>query len=156
MRARMKDEPQSAQAPAQGEDPHARVGGVAAPSGAVSPGAASDEKKVSGTLELDPSIRGKSFTGAIVFVTLREGGFGAGPPLAAKRLPLRAFPMPFQIGASDSMTGEPLPNDLLIEARIDHGRGSDDAPEERPVRSADRVPVGSKDVKLVLKPRPSS
>jgi len=156
MRARMKDEPQSAQAPAQGEDPHARVGVVGAPSGAVSPGAASDEKKVSGTLELDPSIRGKSFTGAIVFVTLREGGFGAGPPLAAKRLPLRAFPMPFQIGASDSMTGEPLPNDLLIEARIDTDGDPMTRPKSDPYGSADRVPVGSKDVKLVLKPRPSS
>ena len=144
MRARMKDEPRAAQAPAQGEDPHARVG------------AAPDEKKVSGTLELDPALRASSFAGAIVFVTLREGGFGAGPPLAAKRLPLGAFPMPFEIGASDSMTGEPLPKDLLIEARIDADGDPMTRPRTDPYGSADRVPVGTKDVKVVLKPRPAS
>jgi len=152
MRARKKDEPQSAQAPAEGEDPHARVPGA----GTGARGAAPVGKMVSGTLELDPSISGKSFAGAIVFVTLREGGFGAGPPLAAKRLPLGAFPMPFQIGASDSMTGESLPNDLLIEARIDTDGDPMTRPRSDPYGSADRIPIGTKDVKLVLKPRPAS
>lgn len=147
MRTRLRDDAQAADAPGPGEDPHANV--------AVG-GRARAEKKVSGVLELDPSLEGRTVPGAVVFVTLREGGFGAGPPLAAKRLPAAAFPMRFEIGSADSMTGEALPDDLLVEARIDSDGDPLTRPRSDPYGSADRVPAGSKDVKVVLKPRPQS
>lgn len=151
---------------APAEDPHAKVPVAGAAAGGAEPTppltaratapAAGPEKTVSGMLELDPSLRGQSFGGGVVFVTLREGGFGAGPPLAAKRMPVAAFPMRFEIGSKDSMTGEPLPDDLLIEARVD----SDGDPMTRspsdPYGRADRVAAGTHDVKLVLKRRPQS
>lgn len=147
MRARLRDDATAADAPGPGEDPHANV--------AVG-GRAGVDKKVSGVLELDPSLEGQVFRGAVVFVTLREGGFGAGPPLAAKRLQAGAFPMRFEIGSADSMTGEALPDDLLVEARIDSDGDPLTRPRTDPYGSADRVPAGSKDVKVVLKPRPPS
>jgi hypothetical protein len=103
-------------------------------------------------LELDASVK-QRYAGAIVFVTLREGGFGAGPPLAAKRLQASGFPMPFEIGSSDSMSGESLPDDLLVEARIDADGDPMTRPRTDPYASADRVRSGASDVKLVLKPR---
>ena len=65
-------------------------------------------------LALDPSLRAQDFAGAVLFVTLREGGFGAGPPLAARKIAVAAFPMRFEIGSADSMTGEELPDDRYL------------------------------------------
>ena len=143
-----------AEAGGAASDPHAgvSVGGSGAPGAAAAPGApAKTEKRVAGVLELDPSLVGQTFPGAIVFVTLRDGGFGAGRPLAAQRLPVSSFPMAFEIGSRDALGEEPLPDDLLIEARID----SDGDPMTRvpsdPYGRADRVSAGSTGVKLVLK-----
>jgi hypothetical protein len=108
---------------------------------------------VSGTVELDPSLAGQITPGTIVFITLRESGFGAGPPLAAKRLVARSFPIPFEIGSADSMRGDPIPDEALIEARAD----SDGDPITRspldPTARADDVKVGSTNLHLVLKRR---
>jgi cytochrome c-type biogenesis protein CcmH len=152
MRSQGSEEAQAADA----SDPHSNVPvGGGAPGGSAAPApAGAGAKKVSGLLELDASLQGQAFSGSIVFVTLREGGFGAGPPLAARRIPAGTFPMPFEIGAADSMTGEPLPDDLLIEARIDSDGDPITRPPSDPYGRADRVPAGSKDVKLVMKRRP--
>jgi len=110
-------------------------------------------RMVSGTVELDPSLSGQITPGTIVFITLRESGFGAGPPLAAKRLVARSFPIPFEIGSADSMRGDPIPDEALIEARAD----SDGDPITRspldPTARADDVKVGSTNLHLVLKRR---
>jgi cytochrome c-type biogenesis protein CcmH len=148
MQAQRREEPQAAEGPGPAEDPHADPHAGVGVAGKQGP-----EKRVAGTLELDPSLAGRSFAGTVVFVTLREGGFGAGPPLAARRLQAGSFPMPFEIGSSDSMTGEALPDDLLIEARIDTDGDPMTRPKTDPYGSADRVRAGSAGVKLVLKPR---
>lgn len=159
MRTRASDEaPAATDTRGAAEDPHAGVPVVGqAPGAAAATSRARPSgpvKKVAGTLELDKALAGRTFQGAIVFVTLREGGFGAGPPLAAKRIPAAAFPMPFEIGSADSMTGEALPDDLLIEARIDSDGDPITRPRSDPYGRADRVPAGSKDVKVVLARRP--
>jgi len=133
-------------------DPHA---GVSDPAPASGQGAApaGAEKKIAGVLELDASLAGQTFPGAIVFVTLREGGFGAGPPLAARRIPAASFPMAFEIGSRDSMTGQPLPDDLLVEARVDSDGDPLTRPPSDPYGRADRVSAGTTGVKVVLKRR---
>jgi cytochrome c-type biogenesis protein CcmH len=145
----------TADAGAAAADPHVGVpvGGPAAgpATGPAASAPASGEKKVSGVLELDASLSGQTFQGAIVFVTLREGGFGAGPPLAARRIPAAAFPMAFEIGSRDSMSGEPLPDDLLIEARIDSDGDPITRPPSDPYGRADRVAAGSTGVNILLK-----
>lgn len=157
MRSRSADDASTADASAPVEDPHANVPIGQAPRAAAgaAPAPGGSGKKVAGVLELDPSLAGQSFSGAIVFVTLREGGFGAGPPLAAKRVPAGSFPMPFEIGAADSMTGQTLPDDLLVEARIDADGDPITRPPTDPYGRADRVAAGTKNVKVVLKRKPS-
>ena len=143
-------------------NPHERVSPPGASEGAgaeigsrprASADAAGAARMVSGTVELDPSLAGQITPGTIVFITLRESGFGAGPPLAAKRLVARSFPIPFEIGSADSMRGDPIPDEALIEARAD----SDGDPITRspldPTARADDVKVGSTNLHLVLKRR---
>jgi len=155
MRTRRSADASSADA---SEDPHANVpvGGPGRTGAASAARPSGPEKKVTGLLELDASLRGQSFQGAIVFVTLRPGGFAAGPPLAAKRLTAGVFPMPFEIGSGDSMTGEALPDELLVEARIDSDGDPITRPPTDPYGSADRVSAGAKDVKVVLKRKSAS
>ncbi len=149
MRSPGGDEARAAESSGPVEDPHANVpvGEGTRPPGAV--------KKVSGILELDPSLEGQGFAGAVLFVTLREGGFGAGPPLAARKFIVGAFPVAFEIGSADSMTGEDLPDELLVEARIDSDGDPVTRPPTDPYGRADRVAVGATDVKVVLKRRPA-
>lgn len=55
----------------------------------------------------------------ILFVMARAAGVTAGPPIAVKRVPVRQFPFDVEITASDSMTGQPLPQSMNIDARLD-------------------------------------
>lgn len=160
MRSPGGDETRAADSSGPVEDPHANVPvgeetprpGMVAREAVRPPGSL---KKVSGILELDPSLGGQGFAGAVLFVTLREGGFGAGPPLAARRIIAGAFPVAFEIGSADSMTGEDLPEELLVEARIDSDGDPVTRPPTDPYGQADRVAVGARDVKVVLKRRPA-
>jgi tetratricopeptide (TPR) repeat protein len=143
-----------------GEDPHKGVadpGGGAADASRLAAGSeqapAGSAKTVAGVIELDPSVTSVPARGAIVFVTLREAGFGAGPPLAAKRIASASFPLRFEIGAADSMSGMPIPDDVLVEARVDSdGDPMTRAPSD-PYGREDHVKIGAKDVRLLLKPK---
>jgi cytochrome c-type biogenesis protein CcmH len=55
----------------------------------------------------------------IVFVIARAAGVTAGPPIAVKRVPVRQFPFEVEITTADSMTGQPLPPSMNIDARLD-------------------------------------
>jgi cytochrome c-type biogenesis protein CcmH len=56
---------------------------------------------------------------AFVFVYARAAGVTSGPPAAVKRLPATGFPIEVDLSAADSMMGQPLPEKMRIEARID-------------------------------------
>lgn len=155
---------QQAQAASGATDPHAdpHAGlGLGTPGGegrgavaepAPSAGrAASSGKRIAGTVELDPALAGQVGAGGILFVFVREAGFGAGPPVAARRLPVSSFPVAFEIGEGDAMMGQPFPDDLLVEARLD----ADGDPTTRlpsdPKARIDDVKAGTTTVRLVLK-----
>ena len=72
---------------------------------------------VGGSLDLDPALRGQ-VTG-VLFLIVREGGVEAGPPLAVQRIVPTSFPLRFEIGQDDSMTGDSLPEEVRVEARLD-------------------------------------
>ena len=142
-------------APGASEDAHAAVppppvaaGAASRPAGPPPPGR---KKRLAGVVDIDPALAAEVPPGAIVFITVREAGFGAGPPMAAKRLVAGSFPVRFEITEADSMTGEPIPNEVLLEARVD----SDGDPMTRsprdPKARLDDVKAGSGDVRLVLK-----
>jgi hypothetical protein len=107
-------------------------------------------RRVAGTVDIDPSIRSTIAPGAILFVFARRAGAAEGPPVAAKRLPA-TFPIAFELSEADSMMGQPFPDALLIEARLD----SDGDPTTRsptdPKARLDRVKAGQTDLRLVLR-----
>jgi tetratricopeptide (TPR) repeat protein len=128
-------------------DPHAGLGtpGEGAPQKSVT-----TDRRVSGTVDVDPSLTGKLPPGGILFVFARAAGVGAGPPVAVKRLPAR-FPAAFELSEADSMMGQPLPDLLLIEARLDEDGDPTTRSPSDPKARLDGVKLGRADVRLVLK-----
>ena len=126
------------------------AGGRAAPgAGPARPGA---DRKIAGVVEVDGALKGAIAPGSVVFVTVRDASFGAGPPLAAKRLPATGFPLAFEITGADSMMGETLPDSMLVEARLDpDGDPMTRSPSDPKVRLED-VKAGSTGLRLVLRP----
>jgi len=129
-------------------DPHA---GLKTPGeGAAHSQSGSTGRRVAGTIDVDASIRGKLPAGGILFVFARPAGGSEGPPIAVKRLPAR-FPAAFELSEADSMMGQPLPDQLLIEARLDEDGDPTTRPPTDPKARLDRVKVGRTDLRLVLK-----
>lgn len=126
-------------------DPHA---GIASPP-AAGAGAPAPADGIRGTIDLAPALAGRTVEGT-VFVVVREAGTLSGPPLAARRIAASRFPMPFQVGASDSMMGAELPDELAVEARLDaDGDAATRGPADLLAR-LDRVKKGADGVALVL------
>jgi tetratricopeptide (TPR) repeat protein len=154
----IKNAPVEASGPSGGENPHARVasaeGGNAAAATEpplTAPAPAEGGHRVAGVVDLDPSLKGQVAPGTIVFVTLREAGFGAGPPIAAKRFTATGFPIPFEISDADSMRGDPLPKEVLLEARADSDGDPMTRSPQDPAARQDDVKIGTTDVRLVLR-----
>jgi len=139
-----------AEAPPVGgtEDPHA---GVPPPPSAARAPSPAKGKSLAGVVDVDPLLAAEVAPGAIVFITVREAGFGAGPPMAVKRLVATSFPLRFEITTADSMTGEAIPDDLLLEARIDPDGDPMTRSPTDPRARLDDVKAGSGDVRLVLR-----
>ena len=139
--------------PAGAENPHASVGTPGGEGGAPAPhpAAGGTQRRISGTVDLDPSLKGTVSPSAVLFVFVREAGFGAGPPVAAKRLPASAFPIGFEVSESDAMMGQTFPDALLVEARLDADGDPTTRPPTDPKARQDDVKIGSTDTHLVLK-----
>jgi hypothetical protein len=120
------------------ESPHPAAGSAAAAA-------------LSGTVDLDASLKGAVGPGTTVFIAVRPAGVSAGPPVAAKRLPAHAFPLRFSITDADSMAGGTLPPKVRIEARADADGDLATRDPGDPRATLDGVAVGSSDLRLVLK-----
>ena len=153
-----------APAAASEADPHAGVpppGAATAPAAAEGPltappppsAATTGVGRVAGVVDVDPSLQGQIAPGTVVFVTLREAGFGAGPPIAARRLVAASFPLRFELSDADSMRGDPLPKEVLLEARADPDGDPMTRSPQDPAARIDDVKIGTTDVRLVLKRR---
>jgi tetratricopeptide (TPR) repeat protein len=68
------------------------------------------------TLDAAPAAKAK---GGTVFVIARAEGVSAGPPVAVKRLDVAMLPITIDLTSADSMTGQPLPPKMRLEARVD-------------------------------------
>ena len=104
----------------------------------------SKEEAVHVTLNYSGQARGT------IFIIARAAGVTAGPPAAVKRLPLSAFPITVDLSMADSMMGQPLPQKMRIEARID----SDGDPLTRDPKDPAAVIEGvvlGKSISLTLK-----
>jgi hypothetical protein len=128
-------------------NPHAGL----APQEETLPRRATADRGVSGIVDIDPSLRGKLPPTGVLFVFARAAGATSeGPPIAVKRLPA-SFPAAFELSQADSMMGQPLPDQLLIEARLDEDGDPTTRPPTDPKARLDRVKVGRADVRLILK-----
>lgn len=134
-------------APGLGSDAGAQPEPVAAAAGAGS------DRRVSGVVDLDPSLEGKVPPGTTVFVFVREADFGAGPPIAAKRLTVDRFPIAFEITAADAMRGDPIPDEILLEARADSDGDPMTRSPQDPVAKVDDLKTPASHVRLVLRPK---
>ena len=136
------------------ENPHATVpmpageGGTSrSPERTASQGS---PNAVGGSLDLDPALRGQ-LTAGVLFLMVREAGVEAGPPLAVQRMVPTSFPLRFEIGQDDSMTGDSLPDEVRVEARLDSDGDPSTRPPTDPRAVADPVALGTSDVALVLR-----
>jgi cytochrome c-type biogenesis protein CcmH len=68
------------------------------------------------TLAVGEGAKSKS---GIVYVIARTEGASGGHPVAVKRVNATTFPMTVEIGAADSMMGQPFPATVRVEARLD-------------------------------------
>jgi cytochrome c-type biogenesis protein CcmH len=140
----------SAAASAGEPDPHA---GLDAPQDRPAnsrPVAGPARIRIAGVIDIDPSLRDSISPSAVLFVFARQAGAAAGPPAAAKRLPA-TFPATFELSEADSMMGQPLPDVLLIEARLDEDGDPTTRPPTDPKARIDQVKAGRTDLRLVLK-----
>lgn len=132
---------------ASGKNPHATV---ATPGEGARPREGSGGRRVSGVVDLDPSLRSGLSPSAILFVFARPANGGEGPPVAAKRLPAN-FPVAFELSEADSMMGQPFPDKLLIEARLDSDGDPTTRPATDPKARLEGVKAGATGLRLVLR-----
>lgn len=143
------------EAPASGENPHANLPapGAAEPMPAAAAPATAEppagEAHVSGTVDVEPSVKASLPPVSILFIYAR--GPGGGPPAAVKRLQVSSFPVSFTLSSADSMMGQPLPPHVAIEARVDSDGDPLTHDPQDPSARIDDVTVGKAEVHLVLK-----
>ena len=145
----LKGEAPMAQAGAASGAPDPHVG-LATPGEGAPQRSRTTGRRVSGSVDVDPSLRSNLPPGGVLFVFARAAGVSGGPPVAVKRLPAR-FPAAFELSEADSMMGQPLPDRLLIEARLDEDGDPTTRSPSDPKARLDGVKVGRTDVQLILK-----
>lgn len=146
--------------PAAGkEDPHAGIAlppmsgegmpETTSPAPAPSQVAASpDPRAVSGTLSLANGVSVPS--GATIFLIVRPAGTKGGPPVAVSRFPAGSFPVSFEVSQANSMMGQPLPDPMEIDARVDLDGNPMTHDAGAPSGSLDNVVAGSKSLTIKL------
>ncbi len=155
--ARMRSEVAARGGPMPAEaaaNPHAALEGsgpAVAPQPLAQPATAGAAKSIAGVIDLGPGASPHQPPTAVVWVLLRPVGQRSAAPLAAKRLSA-AFPLQFSIGAADAMTGGPIPDHVLVEARLDADGNPSTRDPGDPIAFADNVAVGAADVHLRLAP----
>jgi tetratricopeptide (TPR) repeat protein len=144
----------------QAENPHEGVampgaGAPAAPPPAQpAPQARTADGRVAavfGWLEADAAVAGRIRPGTAIFLTVREAGSPQGPPVAVQRLVSGAFPLQFEIGAENSMMGQPLPPRMRIDVRADSDGDPMTRPDTDPKGFADGVELGKTGVRITVK-----
>jgi len=141
-------------APPAGEDPHASVPPPSAAAQAEpepAPAAKGVPAGVFGWIEADASVAARVRPGSVIFLTVREAGVAQGPPVAVKRLENGGFPLQFELGAGDSMMGQPLPGRMRIDVRADSDGDPMTRPASDPAGFADAVELGRTGVRITLR-----
>lgn len=132
-----------------GGEAHAQAPAPAHPAPAAAP---AEDGAVKLVVDLAPEAKGKVPAGATLFVYARPAGVTAGPPIAAKRIPVSGtFPIELTLGPSDSMMGQPFPTPAMIEARLDADGNAMTRDPSDPRAAVDQVSPGGDPVRMVLR-----
>ena len=93
--------------------------GVAEIKGNSTSVAASSAGEITGKITIDPKLKDKVDSHAVLFIIARSGG-GDGPPAAVKKIERPVFPLTYSIGSENAMMqGVPLSGKLNIIVRLD-------------------------------------
>jgi tetratricopeptide (TPR) repeat protein len=118
---------------------------------AAPPDAPGSGGAVFGWIEADAAVVARIRPGSVIFLTVRPAGVSAGPPAAVKRLQSSSFPLQFEVGAGDSMMGQPLPESMRIDVRADSDGDPLTRPPSDPAGYVDGVALGKTGVRIALK-----
>ncbi len=107
--------------------------------------------KLQGVIDVDPKLKSKVESQAVLFIIVRPAG--GGPPIAAKRIARPSFPLAYSLGPEDAMSpNAPLSGKVMVSARLDKDgdpmtRGAGDLSGEY---KKNPVEIGSAKVEIVL------
>jgi tetratricopeptide (TPR) repeat protein len=134
-----------------GENPHEDI--APSPSGAApsEARAGAGASGIFGWIEAEAAVGARIPAGTVVFVTVRPAGVAQGPPVAVKRLVSEGFPLQFELGTSDSMMGQPLPERVRIDVRADSDGDPMTRPATDPAGHVDDIALGRTGVRIVLR-----
>jgi len=119
----------------------------AAPRAEASPAPAEGQVRI--RVDLSEEARARAGAGGLLFVTARPAGIASGPPVAAKRVPVEAFPVELSLGPADSMMGQPFPSPARIDVRLDRDGDATTREPDEPRAHAEGVEAGA-EIRLVL------
>ena len=75
--------------------------------------------EITGKITIDPKLKDKADSQAVLFIIARPGG-GDGPPAAVKKIERPVFPLTYSIGSENSMMqGVPLSGKLNLSVQLD-------------------------------------
>ena len=79
----------------------------------------------------------------VLYVMARDESAPAGPPAAVRRVEFTTFPISVDLTAADSMMGQPLPQKMRVEARLDADGNVMTKDPADPKASQDNVALGA-------------
>jgi cytochrome c-type biogenesis protein CcmH/NrfG len=123
-------------------------GAQAAAAPAPAPAPAAGGRSIRITIELDPAAQSRANMGGVVYVIAR--GAAGGPPAAVKRVDPRSLPTTIDLSQADSMMGQPIPDQVRIDVRLDSDGDAMTRPATDPAAMMEGVTPGSA-IRLVLK-----
>jgi cytochrome c-type biogenesis protein CcmH/NrfG len=113
---------------------------AAAPAPSSAPADAGSAIRIS--IEIDPSAQSRANMSGVLYVIAR--GVPGAPPVAVKRLDPHILPATIDISQADSMMGQPIPDSVRIEVRLDSDGDALTKPATDPSASRPDVRRGRK------------
>jgi cytochrome c-type biogenesis protein CcmH len=91
-----------------------------APAPKTAQAAPTSSAQISGTITVDPKLKGRIDANAVLFIIARPAGGAGGPPLAVKKIDKPEFPLQYTLGEQNvMMQGMPFTGKISVSVRLD-------------------------------------